>query len=141
MTLDQVISDIIYNRDVQKLLMQPDLKQPYGEVTQFQIDECEDNDTSINNEGFQIGEPFDGDIENAPVLFLSSNPAFNFDEVSPRYFADGKVFMPEHISATKREKFSDASKEYSFDEIRKMFIEPQKEMSFDEIKTFLKTRI
>ena len=141
MTLDQVISDIVYNRDVQKLLMQPDLKQPYGEVTQFQIDECEDNDTSISNEGFQIGEPFDGDIENAPVLFLSSNPAFNFDEVSPRYFADGKVFMPEHISATKREKFSDASKEYSFDEIRKRFIEPQKEMSFDEIKTFLKTRI
>ena len=142
MTLDQVISDIVYNKDVHNLLKQPDLTQPYGEIIQFQIDECADNDTSIDKEGFQIGEPFDGDVENAPILFLSSNPAFNFDEVSPRYFAtSGKVFNPEHISATKRVKFSDSSKEYSFEEINKMFIEPQKEMSFDEIKDFFKTRI
>ena len=142
MTLDQVISNVIYNKDVHNLLKRPDLTQPYGEIIQFQIDECADNDTSIEKEGFQIGEPFNGDLENASVLFLSSNPAFNFDEVSPRYFVDSdKVFNPEHISATKRVKFSDSIREYSFDEIRKMFIEPQKEMLFDEIKTFFKTRI
>lgn len=142
MTLDDVIRDIVYNKDVHNLLKQPDSTQPYGKIIQFQIDECADNDTSIDKEGFQIGEPFDGDIENAPILFLSSNPAFNFDEVSPRYFADsGKVFNPKHRSATKRVKFSDSSREYSFDEIREMFIEPQKEMSFEEIKDFFKTSI
>ena len=142
MTLDQIISDIVYNKDVHNLLNQLDLTQPYGEIIQFQIDECVDNDTSIEKEGFQIGEPFNGDLENAPVLFLSSNPAFNFDEVSPRYFVDsGKVFNPKHISATKRVNFSYSNREYSFDEIRKMFIEPQKEMSFNEIKKFFKTRI
>ena len=142
--LDQIIRNVVYNEDVRNLLKlkQIDLTHPYGEIIKFQLDECNDNNTSIEQEGFQVGEPFDGDIEHAPVLFLSSNPAFNFDEVSPRYFADsGKVFNPEHISAMKRVKFSDPNREYSFDEIREMFIEPNKEMSPDEIKTFLKTRI
>ncbi|MBR2207781.1 MAG: hypothetical protein IJ859_03135 [Synergistaceae bacterium] len=140
MTLDEVMRDIVYNKDIQTLLKKPDLKQPYGEIAQFQIDECEDNDTSIEDEGFQIGEPFDGDIENAPVLFLSSNPAFNFDEVSPRYFhKSGKVFLPERIDATRKAKISDG--EYSLDEIIKMLTIPQKEFSFEEIKNFLKTRI
>lgn len=140
MTLDDVIRDVVYNKDIQTLLKKPDLKHPYGEITQFQIDESEDNDTSINDEGFQIGEPFDGDIENAPVLFLSSNPAFNFDEVSPRYFHEsGKVFFPERIDITRKVKISEG--EYSLDEIIKRLTIPQKEFSFEEIKKFLKTRI
>ena len=107
MTLDDIISDVVYNKDVHNLLT-----QPYGGIVQFQIEECVNNGTSVDKEGFQIGEPFDGDIENAPILFLSSNPAFNFDEVSPRYFAaSGKVFKPKHVSVTKRVKFSDLSKE------------------------------
>ena len=108
MELDDVIEKVVDNDDVRNLL-----KQPYGEIIQFQIEECINNGTSIDKEGFQIGEPFDGDIENAPILFLSSNPAFNFDEVSPRYFADSrKVFKPEHVSITKRVKFPDPNKEY-----------------------------
>ena len=144
MTLDDIISDVVYNKDVHNLLTQLDLTQPYGKIVQFQIQECVKKGTSIDNEGFQIGEPFDGDIENAPILFLSSNPAFDFDEVSPRYFAaSGKVFKPKHVSVTKRVKFSkeDLSKEYSFEDVREMFTEPQKEMSPDDIKDFLKTRI
>ena len=142
MTLDDIISDVVYNKDVHNLLT-----QPYGGIVQFQIEECVNNGTSVDKEGFQIGEPFDGDIENAPILFLSSNPAFNFDEVSPRYFAaSGKVFKPKHVSVTKRVKFSDLSKEdlskeYSFEDVWEMFTEPQKEMSPDDIKDFLKTRI
>ena len=137
MELKDVIKKVVDNDDVCNLL-----KQPYGEIIQFQIEECINNGTSIDKEGFQIGEPFDGDIENAPILFLSSNPAFNFDEVSPRYFAaSGKVFKPKHVSVTKRLKFPNSSTEYSFDEVREMFTEPQKEMSPDDIKDFLKTRI
>ena len=73
--LDDVIREIVFNDDVSQLLSTPNAAHSYDGVVQFQVDECEDNGTSIEDEGFQIGEPFDGDIENAPVLFLSSNPA------------------------------------------------------------------
>ena len=87
-TLYSIIQEIIYNKDVHDLLLNPNLAHPYRSIVQF----------SINEEGFQIGEPFNGDIEQAPILFLSSNPAFNFDEVSPRFFPNsGKLFVPEHI--------------------------------------------
>ena len=138
-TLDDVIHNVVYNDDIQSLLKNPNLRHQYKKIVQFQIDECKKNGTSIDREGFQIGEPFDGDIENAPILFLSSNPAFNFDEVSPRYFPDsGEVFMPEHITHNAR---AIAGGNYSFDEVKKRFTEPKGEMSFDEIKNFFKKRI
>ena len=138
--LDDVIREVVFNDDVSQLLRTPNAAHPYDGVVKFQVDECEDNGTSIAQEGFQIGEPFDGDIENAPVLFLSSNPAFNFDEVSPRYFPDsGKIFKPEHIDAQKQGHISDG--DYSFAAIQNAFTVPQREMSFDEIKEFLMTRI
>ena len=139
-TLDTIIKEIVYNKDVHNLLLRPDATHPYGEIVQFQIDECKDNGTTIEEEGFQIGEPFDGDIEHAPILFLSSNPAFNFDEVSPRYFpASGKIFMPEHFDENKKVKISDG--EYSLEELKKKLTVPQKEMTFEEIKDFFTTRI
>ena len=86
----------------------------------------------IEEESFQIGEHFDNDIEHAPILFLSSNPAFTFDEVSPRYFpASGKIFIPEHIDTAKKAEFS--AGEYSLEEIKKKLTVPQKEMTFEEI--------
>ena len=138
--LDDVIREIVFNDDVSQLLRAPNAVHSYNGVVQFQVDECEDNGTSIAKEGFQIGEPFDGDIENAPILFLSSNPAFNFDEVSPRYFPEsGRCFMPEHIDGQKQRHFSDG--DYSFAAIQNAFTVPQREMSFNEIKEFLMTRI
>ncbi len=139
-TLDDVIREVVFNGDVHQLLLKSDATQPYGDIVQFQMDECTDNGTSIEEEGFQIGEPFDGDIENAPILFLSSNPAFNFDEVSPRYFlASSKIFMPAHIDTAKKADFS--AGEYSLEEIKKKLTVPQKEMTFEEVKEFFKTRI
>lgn len=138
--LDTIIKEIVCNKDVHDLLLKPDVAHPYREIVQFQIDECTDNGTTIEEEGFQIGEPFDGDIENAPILFLSSNPAFNFDEVSPRYFpASGKIFMPAHIDTAKKAEYS--AGEYSLEEIKKKLTVPQKEMTFEEIKDFFTTRI
>ncbi len=67
-TLDDVIQEIVYNKDIHDLLLKPDATQPYGDIVQFQIDECTDNGTSIEEEGFQIGEPFDGDIELHPYF-------------------------------------------------------------------------
>ena len=58
------------------------------------------------------------------MLFLSSNPAFNFDEVSPRYFPNsGEIFMLKHIDVKTKKQV------------------PEEKMSFAEIKKFLKTRI
>ena len=140
--LDDVIREIVFNDDVSQLLSTPNAAHSYDGVVQFQVDECEDNGTSIAKEGFQIGEPFDGDIENAPILFLSSNPAFNFDEVSPRYFPDsGKIFMPAHVDLSIQDRVNIPAGNYLFEEVKSKFAVPQKEMSFDEIKEFLKTRI
>ncbi len=61
-TLDEVIKEIVFNKDVHNLLLKPNPAHPYGDIMQFQINECIDNGTSIEEEGFQIGEPFDGDI-------------------------------------------------------------------------------
>ena len=137
-TLDTIIKEIISNKDVHNLLLRPVTTHTYGEIVQFQIDECTDNGTTIEEEGFQIGEPFDGDIEHALILFLNSNPAFNFDEVSPRYFpASGKIFMPAHIDTAKKTEFS--AGECSLKEIKKKLTVPQKEMTFEEVKEFFKT--
>ena len=42
---------------------------------------CQGNSLTLHNEGFQVGSPWHGDILNAPVLFLSINPA-----ITPRCF-------------------------------------------------------
>ena len=163
--LDDVIREIIYNLEIHDLMV-----NPYRDIVQFQGNECEGmtrtrtGRTVIEKEGFQIGEPFDGDIEKAPVLFLSSNPAFNFDEVSPRYFPSfSKIFMPEHIASAKKagqkagmfdkgysfegiikkikQMLDGSRKEISFEEIQSIFTVPQREMTFGEIREFFKTRI
>ena len=123
--LDDVIREIIYNLEIHNLMV-----NPYREIVQFQDNECrgmtqpEKGRPSLSKEGFQIGEPFDGDIEHAPILFLSSNPAFNFDEVSPRYSpSSSRIFMPKHIVSADTSTV------------------PQREMTFKEIKDFFTTRI
>ena len=109
-TLDDVIHNVVYNDDIQSLLKNPDLTHQYNEIVQFQIDECKKNGTSIDREGFQIGEPYDGDIEHAPILFLSSNPGFDFDEVSPRYAPNNDTIFDPSDGHTM-----------SFSEIKKFF--------------------
>ena len=139
--INEIIKDVVCNDNIKKILKSeilklksdkpdPDVKKKYGKITKFQIERCKDNGTSIKKEGFQVGEPFDGDIINAPILFLSSNPSFNFNERSPRYFLDSdKLFMPEHITA---EKQPINEGQYSFDEIKKNFEVPKEEIKLLE---------
>ena len=126
-TIDDLIKEIVYNKDIHDLMT-----NPFRDILQFQDNACKGmiqdktkrSRTSLEKEGFQVGEPFDGDIEQAPVLFLSSNPAFNFDEVSPRYHsASGKIFMPKHKDTITKKQV------------------PAKGMSFVEVKDFFKNRI
>ena len=46
------------------------------------------NNTNLEEQGFQGGVPWVGDLENASVLFLSSNPAITHNQCTPRYYAD-----------------------------------------------------
>ena len=100
-SLDQILREVVWNSDIRCLLQgffrtgTLDMGKPYSELVNFQIRECDKHGSGIRAEGFQVGEPWDGDIEHAPILFLSSNPAYNFHEISPRYHARrGRVVCP-----------------------------------------------
>ena len=88
--LKEIARKVIYNEDILKLLQKRNLEGLYRGLVDFQIEQCENekHNSSIDKEGFQVGEPWNGDIENAPILFLSSNPAYNFYEISPRWHWD-----------------------------------------------------
>ena len=120
--IDEIIRDVAYNQDIDALmseyLMGKNLSQnPLRDFVQYQINECKRNNLELEKEGFQIGEPWNGDILNAPILFLSSNPAFNFNEASPRYMGNGKIVMPAHEN------------------------NPEEGVDLDYIKNFLRYRI
>ena len=89
--LKRIVKDIIFNQDISNLLDDYrkngsiTINSPYKDLVQFQIDECVKENSDILTEGYQVGEPWNGDIENAPILFLSSNPAYKFYEISPHY--------------------------------------------------------
>ena len=76
--LRDIAENIMFNGEIRKLIQNPNQDGLYRELVGFQIKQCETLDLSIEKEGFQIGEPWNGDIENAPILFLSSNPSFDF---------------------------------------------------------------
>lgn len=53
----------------------------------YQRDFCIQNGSSLTHEGFQIGSPWHGDIMDAPILFLSINPAITHRCFFPRWHA------------------------------------------------------
>ena len=79
-TLDDVMQDAVLNPDIIAMLDGGNGKREYKPFVDFQVD----------TDGFQPAEPWDGDIEHAPILFLSPHPAYNRDENCPRYYRDSK---------------------------------------------------
>lgn len=67
--------------------------------------------------GYQIAEPWNGDLLNADILFLSSNPGFTPEEKFPRYHG-GKG---ENIKFSFYEKNSSQNKWLSIREVRDFF--------------------
>jgi hypothetical protein len=102
MNLDEAAKCIIDNPEVHDLLTDvlenrpvKNHPHPLQKLVEFQRYEYARNGTTLEKQGFQVGEPWVGDITKARILFLSSNPAFAFNENSPRYFAQTKIFaMP-----------------------------------------------
>ena len=101
MTLDSVIIGIVFNEDIHNLLMnisrdEPLREHPYKKLVEFQRNAYKKECLNIKDKGFQIGEPWNGDINNALVAFISSNPAFGPYDSFPRYHAVTKtVSMPD----------------------------------------------
>ena len=55
---------------------------PYESLVNFQVREC---NGKIEDVGYQVGEPWAGNIETAPVLFVSRRLAYVSNEICPRY--------------------------------------------------------
>lgn len=61
---------------------------------------------SCNNaQDFQIPEPWNGDIINAPILFVGLNPGFTSDELYPKIGDPYWVQKPDTLDASKVEDF------------------------------------
>lgn len=58
----------------------------------YQRTMCTKAETTLNAEGFQIGSPWHGDVMQAPVLFLSINPAITQYCVFPRWHPAAGIF-------------------------------------------------
>ena len=106
MTLEETFKKIVLNTEIHEILMDAVegkilRKSPYTDFVKFQIDECTKHGVSLLDEGFQVGEAWNGDIIKAPILFLGPRPRYEFDEILPRYHAEKrKLIMP---SNTKTE--------------------------------------
>jgi hypothetical protein len=96
--LGQIADSIIHNGGIHDLVsdvlagVKP-REHPFKKLVEYQRDAYAREGLSIEKEGFQVGEPWNGDIKNARVAFVSSNPAFNPYEDFPRYHADNGAFL------------------------------------------------
>jgi hypothetical protein len=95
--LDQIADSIIRNGGIHDLVsdvlasVEP-REHPFKKLVECQRDIYAHEGLSIKKEGFQVGEPWNGDINNARAAFISSNPAFNPYEDFPRYHASTETF-------------------------------------------------
>ncbi|MDR1917316.1 MAG: hypothetical protein LBQ58_12175 [Synergistaceae bacterium] len=96
MDLDDIVRNVVLNEDIHALLT--DIlegralrEHPFKKLVEFQRDAYAREGLCIKKEGFQVGEPWDGDIANARVAFISSNPAFDAIEDFPRYHAETRT--------------------------------------------------
>jgi hypothetical protein len=100
MNLDDIVEKIVRNRGISELLMDifaggAPREHPFKKLVEFQRCAYAREKLSLQTEGFQAGEPWNGDIENARVAFISSNPAFNPCDDLPRYHAQANTLsMP-----------------------------------------------
>ena len=93
MTLKDVAKKVIDNRELKTVLtnyimyesLNPKNDQallPYENLVRFQVQEC---DGEIEKAGYQVGEPWAGNIKRAPILFVSRRLAYVSNEICLRY--------------------------------------------------------
>jgi hypothetical protein len=77
MSKKNLLHDITHCPHARKCLEDPSTENPCREIVGYQ--------KSLDLDNFQIPEPWSGHIEQAPILFLSSNPSISSDEVYPTW--------------------------------------------------------
>jgi hypothetical protein len=93
MTFDDIANRVINNKELKTVLTNYVLYDtlnptrnpalvPYENLIAFQVLEGE---KPIEEYGYQVGEPWPGDIENANILFVSRTLAYESHEICPRY--------------------------------------------------------
>ncbi|MEG4998558.1 uracil-DNA glycosylase family protein [Microcoleus sp. B4-D4] len=77
MSEKNLLSEITHCPHARKCLEDPSTENPCRDIVNSQ--------KSLDLDNFQIPEPWSGQIEQAPILFLSSNPSIGSDEVYPTW--------------------------------------------------------
>ena len=88
--LKKIFERIVRNDIIKEIILEDSAKpidHPLRSFVDYQRRVYCKNGTSLSEQGFQGGVPWVGDLENASVLFLSSNPAFTWNQCTPRYNA------------------------------------------------------
>jgi hypothetical protein len=65
------------------------IDDPFFPIVYAQYKLYKDKGLDPKDEGYQVGEPWGGDLENAKVLFLGTNPAITLTSDCPRRHEDG----------------------------------------------------
>jgi len=76
MNKNELLQKIIHCENVKNHFSNKDEKHPCSEIIK---------QNSKKKESFQLPEPWSGDIENAPILFISSNPSISKKELYPTW--------------------------------------------------------
>lgn len=93
MTLKEVATKVIDNNELKTVVMnyvlfgmlnleEYETLIPYENLVGFQVLECE---RPIEEAGYQLGEPWAGNIKSAPILFVNKTLNYVADEYCPRY--------------------------------------------------------
>lgn len=86
---------------------------PYGKMNNLQGDPCQQviNSQAVTAADFHAPEPWNGDIENAPILFIGPNPGITANELFPQkgapYWQNNQGFNQERVEEFFEKRFSD----------------------------------
>jgi hypothetical protein len=76
--IPKLLYDIAKCDNFCSLITHANISKPCNDIINFQKTQG-----AMKNNDFQIPEPWSGDIINAPILIISSNPAYSKDELYP----------------------------------------------------------
>ena len=95
--LSALIREIVCNEKIYKIWGNilkddnSDKDSPFFEIVKYQKTVYEEEGYDPRQGGFHIGQPWNGDLKSASILFLSSNPGITLNCRCPRYHVeDGK---------------------------------------------------
>jgi hypothetical protein len=92
----KLLFDIVNCKNFKSLISKPNPNNGCNKIVDFQKKQ---GITAIND--FHVPEPWSGDIVNAPILVVSSNPSFNKDELYPTYSWPPKMIADFFINRFK----------------------------------------